>query len=100
MSALLDAGLPWWAWAFMILGVVALVSVLGGLLGIAFANFAVQWLVHAASGVPRIDEVAIDAIDRDANLSGGFPQPHGDRGTDGGVQRRGLGDGAALVSVA
>jgi cardiolipin synthase A/B len=31
MNALLDAGLPWWAWAFMILGLVALVSVLGAL---------------------------------------------------------------------
>lgn len=38
-----------------------LLALLGGLLGIGLANFAVQWLVHAASGVPRIDEVGINA---------------------------------------
>ena len=37
-----------------------LLALLGGLLGVGFASFAVQWLVHAASGVPRIDEVTIN----------------------------------------
>ena len=36
-----------------------LLAFVGGLLGISLANFAVQWLVRAASGVPRIDEVAV-----------------------------------------
>jgi cardiolipin synthase A/B len=31
MNELLNAGLPWWAWALMLLGLIALVSVLGAL---------------------------------------------------------------------
>lgn len=38
-----------------------LLALLGGLLGVGVASFAVQWLVHAASGVPRIDEVTINS---------------------------------------
>ncbi|HKD45997.1 MAG TPA: ABC transporter permease [Candidatus Angelobacter sp.] len=37
-----------------------LLAFTGGLLGMGLANFALQWLLHAASGVPRIDEVAIN----------------------------------------
>ena len=31
MSDLIGASLPWWAWAFMAIGVIALVSVIGAL---------------------------------------------------------------------
>ncbi|HET7469283.1 MAG TPA: hypothetical protein VFJ81_06380, partial [Gemmatimonadales bacterium] len=31
MSEVLSAGLPWWAWALMLIGLIALVSVLGAL---------------------------------------------------------------------
>jgi hypothetical protein len=31
MNELLNAGLPWWAWALMLVGLIALVSVLGAL---------------------------------------------------------------------
>ena len=36
-------------------------ALLGGLPGVGFASLAVQWLAHAASGVPRIDEVTINS---------------------------------------
>jgi predicted permease len=37
-----------------------LLASIGGLLGIGLAHLAMQWLLNAASGVPRIDEVAIN----------------------------------------
>ncbi|MGH7514833.1 MAG: phospholipase D-like domain-containing protein [Gemmatimonadales bacterium] len=43
MNGLFDATLPWWAWGFMILGLVALISVLGAL-------FLPDWKEPAYSG--------------------------------------------------